>query len=106
MIIIVLFLIVVAAVAGWWLLRHGLMVKPWLEQGVLGPAVGPASPVAKIGLGVFLAVVACLFTLFVSAYAMRMQASDWRPLPVPMQLWLNTGLLVLSSLALQWARVA
>ena len=61
-------------------------------------------PAAKIGLGVFLAVVGSLFALFISAYFMRMSMADWRPLPVPALLWLNTGVLVLSSVALQWAR--
>ncbi len=37
---------------------------------------------------------------------MRMNLGDWRPLPDPDLLWLNTGVLVLSSIALQWARVA
>ena len=63
-------------------------------------------PAAKIGLGVFLAVVGSLFALFISAYSMRMNMADWRPLPVPRLLWLNTGVLVLSSVALQWAHVA
>ena len=31
---------------------------------------------------------------------------DWRALPVPGLLWLNTGVLVLSSVAMQWAQVA
>ncbi len=36
---------------------------------------------------------------------MRMNMADWRPLPVPGLLWLNTGVLVvLSSVALQWAQ--
>ena len=63
-------------------------------------------PAAKVGLGVFLAVVGCLFALFTSAYFMRMGLSDWRALPVPRLLWLNTGVLVLSSVALQCALVA
>jgi cytochrome c oxidase subunit III len=63
-------------------------------------------PPAKIGLGVFLAVVGSLFALFISAYSMRMNMVDWRTLPVPALLWLNTGVLVLSSVALQWAHVA
>ncbi|TIX95412.1 MAG: cytochrome-c oxidase, partial [Mesorhizobium sp.] len=65
-----------------------------------------ALPTAKIGLGVFLAVVGCLFSLFTSAYFMRMGLSDWRPLPLPRLLWLNTGVLLLSSIALQCAVVA
>ena len=63
-------------------------------------------PAAKVGLGVFLAVVGCLFALFTSAYFMRMGLSDWQPLPVPRLLWLNTGVLVLSSVALQCALIA
>jgi len=37
---------------------------------------------------------------------MRMGLSDWRPLPLPRLLWLNTGVLVLSSVALQCAVIA
>ena len=68
---------------------------------------GPSSPpAAKIGLGVFLAVVGSLFALFISAYSMRMTMVDWRALPIPRLLWFNTAVLVLSSLALQGAQVA
>jgi cytochrome c oxidase subunit 3 len=63
-------------------------------------------PAAKVGLGVFLAVASTLFVLFISAYSMRMSVVDWRPLPVPRLLWVNTGVLVLSSVALQWSYVA
>ena len=109
MIAIVLFMGAVAAVAGWWLSRQGLASKPWLNEGVAADipgASGPTLPVAKIGLGVFLAVVGSLFALLVSAYSMRMQATDWQPLPVPVLLWSNTGLLILSSISLEWARAA
>jgi cytochrome c oxidase subunit 3 len=57
-------------------------------------------------LGVFLAVVGSLFALFISAYSMRMNMVDWRALPVPKLLWFNTGVLVTSSIALQWAHMA
>jgi hypothetical protein len=57
-------------------------------------------------LGVFLAVVGSLFALFISAYSMRMNMVDWRALPVPRLLWFNTGVLVMSSIALQWAHMA
>ncbi|TIP83984.1 MAG: cytochrome-c oxidase, partial [Mesorhizobium sp.] len=86
-----------------------LMAKPWLEQGLIGDTIGlegSALPTAKIGLGVFLAVVGCLFALFTSAYFMRMALSDWQALPLPRVLWFNTGVLVLSSIALQCASVA
>ena len=54
----------------------------------------------------FLAVVSSLFALFISAYFMRMQVADWVQLPAPKLLWFNTGVLILSSVALQYAHVA
>jgi len=106
---IILFMAGIAAIAGWWLSQQQLTAKPWLEEGLIvdlreGGASLP-SP-AKIGLGVFLAVVGSLFALFISAYSMRMNMVDWRTLPVPALLWFNTGVLVLSSVALQWAHLA
>jgi cytochrome c oxidase subunit III len=102
---ILIFLSGLAVIAAWWLARQGLASKPWLEQGALPPEASPSSP-AKVGLGVFLAVAGSLFALFISAYAMRMQMPDWRSLPVPNLLWLNTGMLILSSLTLHQAKVA
>jgi cytochrome c oxidase subunit 3 len=106
---IILFMAGIAAIAGWWLSQQRLAAKPWLEQGVIVDLRGDSAsslPPAKIGLGVFLAVVGSLFALFISAYSMRMSMVDWRALPVPRLLWFNTGVLILSSVALQWAHVA
>src|SRR3979490_2317075 len=105
---IILFMAGIAAIAGWWLSQQGLGAKPWLEEGVtadLREHSNSSLPPAKMGLGVFLAVVGSLFALFISAYSMRMNMVDWRALPVPRLLWFNTGVLVLSSVALQWAHV-
>ena len=107
--VILVFLLVIAGIAGWWLSHQQIMSKPWLEQGTLGALDDidvTGMPTAKIGLGVFLAVVGCLFALFASAYFMRMELSDWQAMPVPRVLWFNTGVLVLSSLALHLAVVA
>jgi len=107
--VILVFLLVIAGIAGWWLSHQGLMSKPWLEHGpaaALPDTDVTSMPTAKVGLGVFLAVVGCLFALFASAYFMRMELSDWQPLPIPPLLWLNTGVLVLSSVALQCAVIA
>jgi cytochrome c oxidase subunit 3 len=107
--VILVFLLVAFGIAGWWLSQQRLMSKPWLEQGADGLFPGTESgsmPASKVGLGVFLAVVGCLFALFSSAYFMRMGVSDWHAMPVPRVLWLNTGVLVLSSVALQCALVA
>jgi len=106
---IVLFLAVIAVIVGWWLSQQRLTAKPWLEEGPIGefPGTGAVTlPAAKLGLGVFLAVVGALFTLVISAYSMRQSLADWRALPVPKLLWFNTGVLVLSSIALQWAYLA
>jgi cytochrome c oxidase subunit 3 len=106
---IILFMAVIAVIVGWWLSQQRLAAKPWLEEGV-GVDFREEStsivPPAKIGLGVFLAVVGSLFALFISAYSMRMNMVDWRALPVPRLLWFNTGVLVLSSVALHWAYLA
>ena len=107
--IIILLLAGLGVIAAWWLSRQRLMSKPWLEEGAAGefPGTGvSAVPTAKIGLGVFLAVVGALFALFMSAYVMRLIVADWRPVPKPTVLWFNTGVLILSSAALQWAQEA
>ncbi len=101
-----LFLAVIAAIVAWWLTQQRLTAKPWLEAGPIGDPGASSVPAAKIGLGVFLAVVGCLFALLISAYSMRMEMGEWRPAPAPKLLWLNTGMLILSSGALQWAEVA
>src|SRR6476660_772434 len=106
---ILLFMATVAAIAGWWLSQQRLAAKPWLEEGVavdFRDQSGSSVPAAKIGLGVFLAVVGSLFALLISAYSMRNTMVDWRELPLPRLLWFNTGVLVISSMALQWALIA
>jgi cytochrome c oxidase subunit 3 len=108
-IVILFFLAPLIAIVAWWLAQHRLTAKPWLEVGSIGevPDTGASSlPAATIGLGVFLAVVSSLFALFISAYFMRMQVADWAELPAPKLLWFNTGMLILSSVALQYAQVA
>ena len=105
----ILFFAGLAVIAVWWLSKHRIASKPWLEQGAAGelPGTGVSSlPVEKIGLGVLLAALGSLFALFISAYLMRMQVFDWRPVPKPALLWINSGVLMLSSAALQWARGA
>ena len=106
---ILFFLVPIGAIIAWWLSQQRLTAKPWLEVGAIDevPGEGASSlPAATIGLGVFLAVVSSLFALFISAYFMRMQVADWVQLPAPKLLWFNTGALILSSVALQYAHVA
>ena len=65
----------------------------------------PARPLqaAGIGLWVFIGVACALFTLFVAAYIMRMDSSDWSPIALPQQLWLSTAWLIAGSLVMQAA---
>jgi cytochrome c oxidase subunit 3 len=101
-----IFLAVLAAIVAWWLSQQRITAKPWLEAGTIGDTGVSTVPAEKIGLGVFLAIVGSLFALLISAYSMRTEMGEWKPAPVPKLLWLNTGVLILSSSALQWAQVA
>jgi cytochrome c oxidase subunit 3 len=87
---------------------HELTVKPWVtDQGKVDDlyAGGASSGLAKkLALRVFLAVVAVLFFLLVTAYGTRMAYEDFRPSPQLGLLWANTLVLILSSVALQWAQ--
>ena len=88
---------------------RALMEKPWVAEGVAEDVHGfdlDSLPKPKLGLRVFLVVATVVFSLIVVTYADRMLVPDWRVLPEPLVLWLNTALLVLSSIALQRARNA
>ncbi len=102
--IVLAFLLAVALIAGWWLSQQRLTSKPWLETGPVQPASDSAPiPAAKVGLGVFLAVVGGLFALFGSALVMRMDYADWYQMQLPRVVWINTAALVLSSIFMQIA---
>ena len=86
--------------------------KSWLapEQDVVADlqsgTLVMGTPTAKVGLRVFLAVALVLFSLFCVAYYIRMELDDWRPLPEPDLLWINTVVILLGSVALQYTRYA
>jgi cytochrome c oxidase subunit III len=104
-----LVLVAIMAIVVGWLWRQTLGVRPWIEQRPIENVQGEAAlslPPVKVGLGVFLAVATSLFALLISAYFMRMMGTDWTTLAVPRVLWLNTGVLILSSVAMQWTRAA
>ena len=85
-----------------------LTAQPWLPAQSrvdnLYQGRGSTPPAARIGLKMFLAVASVLFMLLIMAYAGRMAFEDWRPAPESRLLWLNTFVLILSSLAMQWAQ--
>jgi cytochrome c oxidase subunit 3 len=94
----------------WWLLVQRLRDKPWTVQGVIpGSQDGLTSSAPKVGLWVFLGMVASLFLIFAGAYVMRMghghsPLQEWQPVSEPAVLWLNTVTLVVASLVMQIAR--
>jgi cytochrome c oxidase subunit III len=102
-----IFLAVLLAVFLGWIVRQSINVTPWLA-GVPGRStpdrLPPAATAARVGLGVFLAVVTSFFMIGVSAYLLRMEMGrDWIPVSAPALLWVNTVVLILGSVALQRA---
>jgi cytochrome c oxidase subunit 3 len=59
-----------------------------------------------VAFGFLLAVISVLFALFAIAYHMRMMLGDWIVLPDPWQLWPNTAMLLISSIAFEVAKRA
>lgn len=91
-----------------------LTEKSW--EGPSADAVDPASyrpPAARVAVVVYFGVITVLFGLISSAYVMRMgmqgmghgAMGDWRPMPEPPLLWVNSLVLLLSSLAWEAARL-
>jgi cytochrome c oxidase subunit 3 len=102
------FLAFLMGVIVFWLVRQSINVQPWVAQAAAQEVqVGVLSrPMAKTALVVFLGVASSLFALFVSAYAMRINYLDWTPLPEPRLLTWNTVILVVASVAMQWAVIS
>lgn len=100
--------VIMATVIGW-LLRQTLNTQPWIpaaaDDAVSGASLDTNSK--TIALSTFLAVATSVFALFISAYMLRMQQPDWRPVADPASLlWTNTAILLLASIAYHWTRNA
>ncbi|MGH8251167.1 MAG: cytochrome c oxidase subunit 3 [Steroidobacteraceae bacterium] len=97
--------IVVALLVGiavWFAVASRLTAKPWESRDQRGDVGAIETPPARIGLWIFMAVVTSLFSLFLSAYSMRMHHGvGWCHLTIPNILWVNTGVLLLASIAMQ-----
>lgn len=103
-----IFLTLLMVTFGGWLFLQSINARPWVaDTGEKGPVstIPDWITAPRLGLVAFLAAVTSLFALTLSAYMMRLEqlGGDWHSLPVPGLLWLNSGLLVLASLALQSA---
>ena len=60
----------------------------------------------ELGVRMFLATVTMLFAAFTSAYLVRRAGADWRPIPLPGVLGVNTVVLAVSSAAAEMGRRA
>jgi len=89
-----------------------LREKPWIAQPAgsdFGMVTTDNSMPGKTALKFFIAVVSVIFFLFTVTFLSRTQYPDfqalageaWKPFTNPTQLWINTGILLLASIALQ-----
>ena len=108
MYITLIFLGIIMATVITWLLRQTFNTQPWISEVADNDVSGSSMDTNSkaVALTVFLAVATSIFALFISAYTIRMDEPDWRPLAEPTLLWTNTFMLVLSSIAYHWTRNA
>src|SRR6267143_1396692 len=75
------------------------------EGGVPGgQAPAARAHMAVMGLAFALAAIAMLFVAFTMTYLGHRQEGDWKAVPLPGILWLDTAILIASSAAMEWAR--
>jgi len=60
----------------------------------------------KLGLRTIMVVSTIIFSLFIVSYSDRMLVHDWRSMPEPWLLWLNTGVLLISSFVFHFTKLA
>ncbi|MBC52783.1 MAG: hypothetical protein CMQ34_03005 [Gammaproteobacteria bacterium] len=80
--------------------------KPWNTVGLpegIEPRPAFNMPNEKVALIVFAICASVLFSLLVVSYFIRMSVGDWVPLATPSMLWVNTGMLALSSVCFHFA---
>ncbi len=98
-----IFIALLTGVVVWFVVASRLTAKPWRGE-TKGDVGAIPLPAARIGLWAFMAVVTSLFSLFVSAYAMRMHHGlGWCHLTIPNLLWYNSLVLLGASVAMQLA---
>lgn len=68
------------------------------------PSALPAAGPHPMGMMVLLATVTMLFAAFTAAILVRSTGTDWVQESLPWIVWMNTGVILLSSIALETAR--
>jgi len=76
-----------------------------MNSAVLPQAITSEQRARAVGTGLwlFIGVATTLFSLFLVAYGMRMDAADWSPIAMPWPLWLSTALLLTGSVLMHRA---
>jgi cytochrome c oxidase subunit III len=69
-----------------------------------GPAPAIPANAASMGMAFALAAIAMLFVAFTTTYLGTRQDAGWKPIPLPWILWLDTGILLASSVAMESGR--
>ena len=86
-----------------------LSQKPWessqatIDNEHDGKTLGLSK--SKLGVRTIMVVSTVFFSLFVISYSDRMLIHDWRSLPEPWLLWVNTGILIITSAIFHKAKV-
>ena len=60
---------------------------------------------AKLGVKTIMVVSTVIFSLFIVSYSDRMLVHDWKSLSEPWLLWINTGILIFTSLVFHKAKM-
>lgn len=90
-------------------MNAGALYRVARGDGEPVPGDGPALPLrrrpeaASVALWMFMAVVTSLFSLFIVAYGLRMDSTDWHPIAMPWQVWMSTALLLAGGIAMSRA---
>lgn len=74
------------------------------DYGSGGDSAAHRIETAKLGLWIVLGSISMLFAAFTSAYIVRSAGEDWVPLEIPPLLWVNTLVLLASSVTMEIAR--
>ena len=87
-----------------------LSQKPWessqaeIDNNHDGKTFGISK--AKLGVRTIMTVSTVLFSLFIVAYSDRMLIHDWRNMPEPWLLWVNTAVLIMNSYLFHNTKIA
>jgi len=60
----------------------------------------------KFALWLFMITVVMIFAALTSAYIVRQAEGNWLEFALPIEMWISTGIILISSITMQWALIA